>query len=42
MQKAAREQQEMMYCIGNLQRIELENEQVKTQNRYLLGKIIKL
>lgn len=42
MQKAVREQQEMMHCMGNLQRIEQENHQLKNQNRFLLGKRIKL
>lgn len=42
MQKAVREQQKMMHCMGNLQRIEQENHQLKNQNRFLLGKRIKL
>lgn len=40
MQKVVREKQEMMYSMGNLQRIELENHQLKHQNMDQSGKRI--
>eukprot|EP00105_Crassostrea_gigas_P040070 XP_019924218.1 PREDICTED: uveal autoantigen with coiled-coil domains and ankyrin repeats isoform X2 [Crassostrea gigas] len=42
MQKVVREKQEMMYSMGNLQRIELENHQLKHQNMDQSEQITKL
>nr|XP_034324392.1 protein Hook homolog 1-like isoform X1 [Crassostrea gigas] len=42
MQKVVREKQEMMYSMGNLQRIELENHRLKHQNMDQSEQITKL